>query len=215
MKIALINESSALPKNALVLRELKKVVEPLGHQVFNYGMNEEDPEFNISYVELGYLAAILLNSGAADFVVTGCASGEGACMVANSYPNVYCGYVKDPVDAYMFGQINDGNAFSLPFGKDFGVGAELNLHYVFKAYFESEHGMGYPESRAALQRQFKTYFEEVKSYIAGDMGDIILRTRPEVTRKAISGKVFQSEFLKCAVDNSTTVAIRKFLKGEI
>ena len=163
MKIALINESSCLSKNAVILRELEQVVKPLGHQVFNYGMSEEDKDYNISYVELGYLTAILLNAGAVDFVVTGCASGEGACMVSNSYPNVYCGYIKDPVDAYMFGQINDGNAISMPFGKDFGVGGELNLRYVFQAYFQSEHGMGYPESRAQLQREFKTFFEDMKS----------------------------------------------------
>ena len=87
MKIALINESSCLSKNAVILRELEQVVKPLGHQVFNYGMSEEDKDYNISYVELGYLTAILLNAGAVDFVVTGCASGEGACMVSNSYPN--------------------------------------------------------------------------------------------------------------------------------
>ena len=54
MKIALINESSCLSKNAAILRELERVVEPLGHQVFNYGMSEEDKDYNISYVELGY-----------------------------------------------------------------------------------------------------------------------------------------------------------------
>lgn len=215
MKIALINESSCLSKNAVILEELKRVVEPLGHQVFNYGMNEEDKDYNISYVELGYLTAILLNSKAVDFVVTGCASGEGACMVSNSYPNVYCGYIKDPADAYMFGQVNNGNAISMPYGKDFGVGGELNLRYVFQAYFQSEHGMGYPESRAALQREFKTFFEEMKSYVADDMGQIVLRSRPDVTKRIVQGKVFQREFLKNAADNSTTAAIRKFMNGEL
>jgi hypothetical protein len=150
-----------------------------------------------------------------DFVVTGCASGEGACMVSNSYPNVYCGYIKDPVDAYMFGQINDGNAISMPFGKDFGVGGELNLRYVFQAYFQSEHGMGYPESRAQLQREFKTFFEDMKSCIADDMGRIILRSRPDVTKRIIQGKVFQREFLKNAADNPTTDAIRRFMSGAL
>ena len=215
MKIALINESSCLSKNAAILRELERVVKPLGHQVFNYGMSEEDKDYNISYVELGYLTAILLNAGAVDFVVTGCASGEGACMVSNSYPNVYCGYIKDPVDAYMFGQINDGNAISMPFGKDFGVGGELNLRYVFQAYFQSEHGMGYPESRAQLQRDFKTFFEDMKSCIADDMGRIILRSRPDVTKRIIQGKVFQREFLKNAADNPTTDAIRRFMSGAL
>ena len=38
MKIALINENSQAAKNAQVEEVLKKVVEPKGHEVFNYGM---------------------------------------------------------------------------------------------------------------------------------------------------------------------------------
>lgn len=38
MKIALINENSQAAKNGVIVETLKKVVEPLGHEVFNYGM---------------------------------------------------------------------------------------------------------------------------------------------------------------------------------
>ena len=38
MKIALINENSQASKNALIESTLRSVVEPLGHEVFNYGM---------------------------------------------------------------------------------------------------------------------------------------------------------------------------------
>ena len=38
MRIALINENSQAAKNALILDALKKVVEPMGHVVDNYGM---------------------------------------------------------------------------------------------------------------------------------------------------------------------------------
>ena len=37
MKIALINENSQAAKNALICDTLKSVVEPLGHEVHNYG----------------------------------------------------------------------------------------------------------------------------------------------------------------------------------
>ena len=44
MKIALINENSQAAKNELICATLKKVVEPMGHEVFNYGMyGAEDP----------------------------------------------------------------------------------------------------------------------------------------------------------------------------
>ena len=38
MKIALINENSQAAKNEMICATLKKVVEPMGHEVFNYGV---------------------------------------------------------------------------------------------------------------------------------------------------------------------------------
>ena len=37
MKIAVLNEFSQATKNGIILKELKSVVEPMGHQVFNGG----------------------------------------------------------------------------------------------------------------------------------------------------------------------------------
>ena len=66
MKIALINENSQAAKNEMICATLKKVVEPMGHEVFNYGMcGAEDPN-SLTYVQNGILAAVLLNSGAPD-----------------------------------------------------------------------------------------------------------------------------------------------------
>jgi len=123
MKIALINENSQGGKNSMIEAALKKVVEPMGHQVFNYGMYAADGEAQLTYVQVGILAAVLLNSGAADYVITGCGTGEGAMLACNSFPGVLCGHLADPSDGYMFAQINDGNCVALPFAKDFGWGA--------------------------------------------------------------------------------------------
>ena len=84
MRIALINENSQAAKNALIEKTLKSVVEPLGHEVINYGMYTADQENQLTYVMNGILAGTLLNSGAADFVVTGCGTGEGAMLALNS-----------------------------------------------------------------------------------------------------------------------------------
>lgn len=132
MRIALINENSQAAKNEMIYASLKKVAESKGHTVDNYGMYSADDKAQLTYVQNGILAAILLNSGAADFVVTGCGTGEGAMLALNSFPGVLCGHVVDPSDAYMFMQINDGNAIALPFAKGFGWGAELNLTYIFE-----------------------------------------------------------------------------------
>ena len=64
MRIALINENSQAAKNAMVCETLKKVVEPMGHEVFNYGMYSAEDEHQLTYVQNGILAAVLLNSGA-------------------------------------------------------------------------------------------------------------------------------------------------------
>ena len=86
MKIALINENSQAAKNGIIEAALKKVVEPMGHEVVNYGMYAADDAAQLTYVQCGILAAILLNSGAADYVVTGCGTGEGAMLALNSFP---------------------------------------------------------------------------------------------------------------------------------
>ena len=115
MKIALINENSQNSKNPMIEAALKKVVEPMGHTVFNYGMYADADSKPLTYVQNGILAAVLLNSGAADYVVTGCGTGEGAMLACNSFPGVLCGHVADPLDAYTFAQVNDGNAVAMPF----------------------------------------------------------------------------------------------------
>ena len=97
MKIALINENSQAAKNGIIEAALKKAVEPMGHEVVNYGMYAADDAAQLTYVQNGILAAILLNSGAADYVVTGCGTGEGAMLALNSFPGVICGHVEDPV----------------------------------------------------------------------------------------------------------------------
>ena len=67
MRIALINENSQAGKNEIIYRELKGVVEPMGHVVDNYGMYSADDEAQLTYVQCGILASLLLSSGACRF----------------------------------------------------------------------------------------------------------------------------------------------------
>ena len=48
MKIAVINENSQAAKNELIVSTLKKVVEPMGHEVFNYGMYAADDKAQLT-----------------------------------------------------------------------------------------------------------------------------------------------------------------------
>ncbi|MGX8833416.1 RpiB/LacA/LacB family sugar-phosphate isomerase [Amedibacillus sp. YH-ame6] len=214
MKIALINESSQSTKNILILQVLREVVEPMGHEVFNYGMNDNDKGYEINYADAGLLAAILLNTNAVDFVITGCGTGEGACMATNIYPHVYCGYVKDSMDAYLFSQINHGNAISMPFAKDFGWCADLNLRYIFKELFGCEHGVGYPVDRGPVQKVFREYFSNIKNAVSEDMEHILKRIDSSVIKKVINSKNFKLFFEKNAVYNNTSIYISEFMKKE-
>ena len=194
MKIALINENSQVAKNPIIYEALKKVVEPKGHEVFNYGMYGVEGEAQLTYVQNGILAAILLNSGAADYVITGCGTGEGAMLAANSFPGVLCGHVVDPADAYMFAQVNDGNAIALPFAKGFGWGAELNLEYIFEKLFQGESGQGYPKDRVIPEQRNKKILDEVKKVTHKDMGTILKEIDQELLKGAVSGEKFKEYF---------------------
>ena len=104
MKIALINENSQAAKNALIEATLRKVVEPMGHEVVNYGMYAADDAAQLTYVQNGILAAVLLNSGAADYVITGCGTGEGAMLALNSFPELNLEYVFEKLFGFGHGQ---------------------------------------------------------------------------------------------------------------
>ena len=195
MRIALINENSQAAKNEMVYNTLKKVAESKGHTVDNYGMYAADDAAQLTYVQNGILAALLINSCAADFVVTGCGTGEGAMLALNSFPGVLCGHVVDPSDAYMFMQINDGNAISLPFAKGFGWGAELNLTYIFEKLFEGEPGGGYPKERVVPEQRNKKILDVVRKVAFKDsLIDILKNLDQDLVKGAVAGEKFQELF---------------------
>ncbi len=211
MKIALINENSQAAKNALICDTLKKVVEPMGHEVFNYGMYSAEDEAQLTYVQVGILTAILINSKAADLVITGCGTGEGAMLACNSFPNVLCGHVVDPTDAYQFTQVNNGNAIALPFAKGWGWGAELNLSYVFEKLFVEEWGQGYPRERAVPEQRNKKILDEVKKVTHTDMLTILKNIDQDLLKGAVSGEKFKEYFFANCKDDAIADYIKSIL----
>lgn len=208
MKIALINENSQAAKNTIIETSLKKVVEPMGHTVFNYGMYSAEDEQQLTYVQNGILAAILLNSGAADYVVTGCGTGEGAMLACNSFPGVLCGHIVDPADAYMFAQVNDGNCVALPFAKGFGWGAELNLEYMFEKLFGFGAGNGYPKDRVVPEQRNKKILDAVKKVTHQPMDKILKELDQELLKGAVSGERFANYFFENCKDEGIKAAVQ-------
>ncbi len=212
MKIALINENSQASKNQMIYESLKKIVEPKGHEVFNYGMYSAEDASVLTYVQNGILAAILLNSGAADYVITGCGTGEGAMLACNSFPGVLCGHVVDPSDAFMFAQINDGNAIAIPFAKGFGWGAELNLEYIFEKLFQGESGQGYPKERVVPEQRNKKILDEVKKVTYKDIITILTEIDQDLLKGAIGGEKFKEYFFANCKCKEIELYIRSILE---
>ena len=211
MKIALINENSQAAKNAVILNSLKKVVEPMGFEVVNYGMYSADDKAQLTYVQNGILAATLLNSKAVDYVITGCGTGEGAMLALNSFPGVICGHVEDALDAYTFAQINDGNAISIPFAKGFGWGGDLNLQYIFEKLFCEPSGQGYPRERAVPEQRNKKILDGVREIAFKDFVDILKSLDRELVKGAFAGEHFTEYVYRDAKDEKIVAAVKEIL----
>ena len=212
MKIALINENSQAAKNAVIYNALKKVADTKGFEVVNYGMYAAEDAAQLTYVQNGILAATLLNSGAADFVVTGCGTGEGAMLALNSFPGVICGHVETPLDAYTFAQINDGNAISLPFALGFGWGGDLNLEYIFEKLWSEPFGGGYPKERVVPEQRNKKILDEVKkvTYVQ-DMSAILKGLDQELVKGAFAGEHFAEYFFKDCKDEKIAATVKEII----
>ncbi|MCC6477848.1 RpiB/LacA/LacB family sugar-phosphate isomerase [Sphingorhabdus sp.] len=208
MKIALITENSQAAKNGIIHDALTAVAEPLGHQVFNYGMYTAEDEASLTYVMNGLLTGILLNSGAADFVVTGCGTGMGSMLACNAMPGVFCGLVIDPTDAFLFSQINDGNAISMPYAKGFGWAAELNLQDCYRKIFENEGGAGYPKERAHFMAANRSILKEMKAASCNDMLTVLKNVDQDLLKAAIAGERFADYFYPNAKDEQIAAYLR-------
>ncbi len=211
MRIALINENSQAAKNELIEATLKKVVEPMGHEVVNYGMYSAEDINSLTYVQNGILAAVLLNAGAVDYVVTGCGTGEGAMLACNSFPKVLCGHIESPLDAYLFSQVNDGNCVALPFAENYGWGGELNLQYIFEKLFCAPGGGGYPPERVVPEQRNKKILDQVKEVTHTDMVSILKNLDRELVKGALSGENFQEYFFADCKCDAIAEAVREIL----
>ncbi|MCQ1060193.1 RpiB/LacA/LacB family sugar-phosphate isomerase [Photobacterium sp. ZSDE20] len=210
MKIALIMENSQASKNAMVLSELNTVASPLGHEVANLGMCDES-DHHLTYVHLGVMASILINSKAADFIFTGCGTGQGAMMSCNMHPGVVCGYCVEPSDAFLFNQINNGNALSLIFAKGFGWAGELNVRYIFEKALTGERGQGYPLERAKPQKENASALYSVKTAVAKDVIDGLKSIDQDIVKTAIGGVRFQEYFFAHCQDKKIANYVRSLL----
>ena len=171
MKIAVIQASTQIGRNEVLFEETKRATAHLNAEVLNFGVSENEEKF--SYVQIALCVGLLLNSGAVDFVVTGCSSGNGMNIAANALPNVISGYLPTPTDAYLFGRINQGNCASLPLGLNFGWAGEVNLRFTLEKLFEEPMNVGYPKESAERKQADALKLKEIKELAQTDMISVL------------------------------------------
>lgn len=193
MKIAVINEVSASLKNEDIVNALHQTTNA---EVLNVGMKNPEQMPSLTYIHTSYMAAILLNTGCCDFVVGGCGTGQGFLNAVLQFPGVVCGLIVEPLDAWLFSQINGGNCVSLPLNKGYGWAGNINLQYVFEKLFADPAGAGYPKERAESQAQSRKILAGISKLSHKDFLEILKASDPEIL-KAIAGS---EEFMKVLAD---------------
>lgn len=181
MKIAVINETSAADRNADILASL----EGFGHTTLNVGMKKNGEKPELTYIHTGLLAALFLNSYRVDMVVGGCGTGQGFLNAAMQYPGVFCGLISNPLDAWLFTQINGGNCISLALNQGYGWAGDVNLRFIFEKYFSVASGVGYPSHRSISQGQSRNLLKEVNRQAHRSMAEILAALPEEVVRPAL------------------------------
>ena len=169
MRIAVVSEVSAKDKNKLIIDALQNVAA----KVYNVGMSSDGIEPELTYIHTGLMAGLALGCGAADFAVGGCGTGQGFLLSAMQYPGVFCGHILEPVDAWLFSQINGGNCVSLALNKGFGWAGEINLKYIFEKLFCDEPGQGFPSHRSESQKQSRMMLAQISTAVHKDFVSIL------------------------------------------
>lgn len=182
MKIAVINETSAADKNGNILAAL----DGRGHEVVNVGMTKSGAAPELTYIHTGLMAALLLNTGRADLVVGGCGTGQGFLNSAMQYPNVFCGLITTPLDAWLFAQINGGNCVALPLNLGYGWAGDTNLKFVFDRLFSVEFGAGYPEHRRQSQAISRASLKNISAATHRPLREILAGLDESVVKPALT-----------------------------
>ena len=178
MRIAVINEVSAAVRNADIMAAL----EGRGHEIINAGMQEGITEPELQYIQTSLMAALLLNIKRVDLVVAGCGTGQGFINGVMQYPGVCCGLISDPLDAWLFAQINNGNCISLALHKGYGWAAGENLKFVFDHFFDAPAGGGYPVARKEPQALSREKLKSIGAITHKPFAEILLDMPEEIIK---------------------------------
>lgn len=182
MKVGLCIEISTRQRETDVAAALRRA----GLDICNFGMRTDAQTPELTYLHTGFLSALFLNLGIVEMVVGGCGTGQGYLNSVLQYPKVSAGLILDPVDAFLFSQINAGNVIVLALNKGYGsFGADINLDYIFEKVFAQKNGMGYPPYRAQSQQQSRKRLVDISSCTHHSMQEIISSLDQKFVRECL------------------------------
>lgn len=206
MKIGVIQASSQIAKNEMLFDITRKYA--AGHEVINFGCSRLDKD-SYSYIEIAVETGILIGSKAVDFVVTGCSSGQGMMLACNSMPGVICGYAPTPRDAYLFAQINNGNAISLPLGEDYTWHGTENFRQTIEALFSEPFGQGYPKEEAERKLKDTLLLKDIRKHSQTDTVSLLEKLDKRLLKHILSKKDVTDYILSNGTDNAVVNWVRK------
>ena len=209
MRIGVIQASSQKSKNEALYRCTCRAVENNGREdtVINFGIFPKERS-SFSYVETALNISLLLSSGAVDFIVTGCSSGQGMMLACNSLPGVLCGFIQTPQDAYLFGRINGGNAVALPLGLNYGWLGEINLQCVLDKLFDGAFGCGYPPEEAERKRRDAEALKRINAITKRTLAETLDQYDKALVRKALGWEKVRDCVLQSGIQEDVISIIR-------
>lgn len=205
MRIAVINEVSASTKNQDIIKALTSVG---CADIYNVGMKNPEQLPELTYIHTGLMSALLLNAEAVDVVIGGCGTGQGYLNSVLQYPGVTCGLITNPLDAWLFSQINAGNCLSLALNKGYGWAGDINLEYIFREYFKDVPGAGFPAHRQQSQKESRELLGQISVNSHKSIEEILSVMNKSVLTAIAGSKDFM--YLLETTDKGKKIAMQFF-----
>ena len=117
------------------------------------------------------------------------------------------------MDAYLFAQINDGNAVSLPLGEEYTWAGEENLDKTIAKLFSEPFGQGYPKSEAARKLEDTKLLKSIRNSSQIKMTELIKTLEKPLLDKVLSKKDVVEYVLGNGRDEELTLLIKELKKG--
>lgn len=203
MKIAVTVEGSTKHH----AQDLWEVVQGFSeHESYLVGMRNEEGEPTLNFLHTSTIAGILLNIRAVDFVIGGCGTGQGFFNGVMAYPNVLCGLVYDPLEAWLYMQVNAGNCISLPLNRGWGLAGKEQMRLILKQAFSVPYGGGYPPERAELIKVMHVKLREQSNSFRKSFLEILPCMDPEILQTALAVKGMR-ELVESAPESPEKAAV--------